>query len=763
MHSVHNCVLTFSVLVSFCAESPEVLVNGETDSSEPMDSQPDKVVSSSTSGEPILNDTSTFPPTSNDGEIPSIKKPECGGTRSPPQSDRDELTFSPNHSERTSSTTTNSSNIATDESAPELGEVNSKIEKVKLSRSESNPILGDYDMSLESGDTLHQSLVPSQFKYASSGNILEASVVDVSDDGSKSRYVTKRSTMRDRLRKQGKRIVRSVSTKSKKRSTTLRVPPADMGNDVTIRRPITSQEWDPTCLLEELYSDYKHGTTMTDVSGESARHFGYLEKLPTGQSKASVLKGWKRRYFRAQEGNIYYYDDRTQEKALGFVRLSTARIILIPEKNQIQIVEKGSKNSIMLRAPDSQDLLAWHRALELEAVHPTPPAPQSPLFRIENPVLIVDIGACSVRAGLSRENAYPEVFFPAVCSLDARSFEVLDCGYNALLPQNRYGAHQIYPRKTSLRMDKHDTNLKIKAVDGILTTILERLDVDPQSTQVLLTHPPTVPEQDRNELAELLLEAFMFDGVCFQEQAVLALYSYNTTSGIMVDIGDHIDVVPFIDGYKIEAGVSRMLFGGNAVTEYLSKLITAKGIRYFSETEVYINRFIMENLCYISQNYDEDASECDTNPAEFTRAVDVDRFHLPDHRKVIALDTALFKAPEGLFRPNLWGKDVPSLPELVWKAIEACPIDQRREMAKKIYLSGSTTLLPGLQERLQKEVAALTPGGLTIEVHAAPTRHHAAYLGASVLAGLSSFQSYLVTQEEWNLEGIDALRKWGGT
>jgi actin-related protein len=527
--------------------------------------------------------------------------------------------------------------------------------------------------------------------------------------------------------------------------------------------PVMTQDWDPTCLLEELYSDFQPNTQRTNASGESARYYGYLEKLPKNATKPSVMKGWKRRYFRVMDDKVFYYEERTSPKALGFVRLSASKILLIPEKNQIQIQEKKGQ-SIMLKARDKEDAMSWHRSLMLEAAHPTVSVPVSNSLQPDHEqqtVLIVDIGAASVRAGFAWSKAYPEVFFPAVASIDSTNYDPLASGNTALLPDNRYGAYQVYPRKHQLRMDKHDSsNLKLRAVSCILDSIVTDLGVEPESTEVILTLPPTVPEEQRNELVELLFETFQFSAICFQNQCLLALYSYNTTAGVVVNIGEHIDVVPIIDGYIIEAGVSHLPHGGNAITESLSKLITNKGIRYFSETEMYIVRLIKEELCYVSQDFDGDFEKCDANPALFTRATDVDRFQLPDHRKVIALDVECFKAPEGLFNPGIWGKDVPGLQDLVWTAVQACPIDQRRAIAKKIFLSGGTTLLPGLKERLQAEVTSLVTTGLTVEVHDAPPRQHAAFLGASVLSTLGSFQNYLVTREEFTSLGFEALRKW---
>ncbi len=527
--------------------------------------------------------------------------------------------------------------------------------------------------------------------------------------------------------------------------------------------PIVGTEWDPTCLLEELYSDYRQGSRTAGKSGESARYFGYLQKLPMNKSKAAFTKGFKRRYFRAMEGKLYYFEERTGDKALGFVKLEHSRINPIPEKLQIQVVQKDGK-SLMVKATDLDDLNTWYKNLNLEAAHPTQATPTSPLSLHNRGVVIIDIGAASVRAGYAGDDAYPELFFPAVATLDPSNQEDMGCGIAALQPETRFRALQIYPRRVSRRMDQRDANSQLRALDSIISYVVMALDFEPTTTQLVLTLSPTVPEADRNDLIELLFDSYQFAGLCVQEQAILALYSYNTTSGIVVDIGDHIDIVPIIDGYVIEAGVTRLPFGGSAITESLSKLITARGIRYFSETESYIIRLIKESLCFVAEDYLEIVGDCETNTVPYTNAMDVDRFQLPDHRKVITLDSDRFKAPEGLFSPSLWGRDVVGLHDHVWKAIQACSIDQRKQVAKSVYLSGGCTLLPGLQERLQKELNVLAGSGLPVEVHAGPSRQHAAFIGASVLSSLGTFSRVnVVTLEEWCESGVDALNKWKTT
>lgn len=59
-------------------------------------------------------------------------------------------------------------------------------------------------------------------------------------------------------------------------------------------------------LLKRLYyipdapKVQSQGTTYVNIEG-------YLEKLPSGRKKATFWNAWKRRYFVAKEGVLYYY------------------------------------------------------------------------------------------------------------------------------------------------------------------------------------------------------------------------------------------------------------------------------------------------------------------------------------------------------------------------------------------------------------------------------------------------------------------------
>ena len=510
---------------------------------------------------------------------------------------------------------------------------------------------------------------------------------------------------------------------------------------VTPLGTISTFEWDPTCLLEELYIDCK---PVSPPGVQPSRLIVEMEKLPRNQVKKTIAKGWKKRYFCITSGSLYYYEDKKMAKALGVVKLNGARVVR--EDSVIKVTDKLNQTIAIRGKPD--DAYRMYRSLHLESIHPTLTSVISPYPGIGHPVIIVDIGSCSVRAGFALGEAYPRLFFPAVCSVVKDTDEIQSCGLDALTPTARQNCEIVFPTRQKLRMDQ-ETSVPIRYVHFFLLHIFKELKVEPSSAKVIMTLPQNYTEKDKELLMEVLLENLSCEAACLLDQSILALYSYGATSGIVVDIGDRTDIVPIVDGYKIESGVTKLKIGGATVTEYLKRLSTEHGLRYFSDVEFYITRLIKEKIGFVSQDFGTDMERCEVDAASYKRALEVVQYELPDRKTLIAMDSTLFRASEGFFLPSLWGKDIPSIPDSVLKAIQACDIDRRKEMSRSIFLSGGATLATGFQERLEKELTTIAPSAYTIQVQASVSRHHAAFLGAAVLASLDSFQDSWITKEDF--------------
>jgi len=70
-----------------------------------------------------------------------------------------------------------------------------------------------------------------------------------------------------------------------------------------------------------------------------------------------------------------------------------------------------------------------------------------------------------------------------------------------------------------------------------------------------------------------------------------------------------------------------------------------------------------------------------------------------------------------------------------------------------IVLSGGTTMYPGIDERMSKEITALAPATMKIKIVAPPERKYSVWIGGSILASLSTFQQMWITKQEYDESG----------
>ena len=66
--------------------------------------------------------------------------------------------------------------------------------------------------------------------------------------------------------------------------------------------------------------------------------------------------------------------------------------------------------------------------------------------------------------------------------------------------------------------------------------------------QVMLSTPQNLGDKLKEGLMKILVEQLHVRGVCMVQQSLLALYSYNAMSGIIVDIGERLEILPIYDG-----------------------------------------------------------------------------------------------------------------------------------------------------------------------------------------------------------------------
>ncbi|KVH92057.1 Actin-related protein [Cynara cardunculus var. scolymus] len=86
--------------------------------------------------------------------------------------------------------------------------------------------------------------------------------------------------------------------------------------------------------------------------------------------------------------------------------------------------------------------------------------------------------------------------------------------------------------------------------------------------------------------------------------------------------------------------------------------------------------------------------------------------------------TKRFCFPDILLQSSLIGMEAASIHETTYNSIMKCDVDIRKDLYGNIVLSGSSTMFPGIADRMSKEITTLAPSSMKIKVVAPLEREY---------------------------------------
>jgi len=278
------------------------------------------------------------------------------------------------------------------------------------------------------------------------------------------------------------------------------------------------------------------------------------------------------------------------------------------------------------------------------------------------------------------------------------------------------------------------------------------LRVDPTEHPVLLTEAPLNPKRNRELMATIMFEGFGVPACYVAVQAVLSLYATGRTTGLVLDIGDGVShTIPVYEGYALPHAICRLNVAGRDLTKYLAKLLQQSGFPFTTTSALQTVRLIKEKFCYVSQN-----PAWEEKYFEQHRETLCKTYTLPDGTELV-IGSEMFRCPEILFNPALLGMEAEGIDSLVYTSTQKCDIDLRRSLLTNLVVSGGTSMLPGLVDRLRTSLQSRLPPTSKLKIAAPEERKYSVFCGGATLADLEAFQSQWVTKEEWEEFGSNII------
>lgn len=349
----------------------------------------------------------------------------------------------------------------------------------------------------------------------------------------------------------------------------------------------------------------------------------------------------------------------------------------------------------------------------------------------DNSIVVIDNGSRTIKAGEAGEDT-PKIIFPTIVGKNTSGDNYI--GYPA---RDRRGLIPLgYPIEHGIITNWDDMERIWRY------TFYDELRLVPEEHPIFLTEVPSNPANNREKTTQMVFENLGSPAMYLVSGGLATLYSMGKFTGLVVESGDGITyTIPIIDGKVIKEGVLNSNLAGQVLTDYLMKQPHLAG-PLSSNKEIIED--IKEKLCYVANDW---TNETKVNP-DLIKQI----YPIPSIGD-IPVGQERFNCPEILFQPSTFGIEGISIHEMISNSIAKCDPTYRADLYQNIILGGGNTLFSGMIERLEKELKAISPSIMKINILGNAERGTSAWHGGSIMATNSGLVNNWITKSQYDEVG----------
>ncbi|XP_952650.1 actin ii, putative [Theileria annulata] len=374
----------------------------------------------------------------------------------------------------------------------------------------------------------------------------------------------------------------------------------------------------------------------------------------------------------------------------------------------------------------------------------------------ETLALIIDTGSAVTKAGFAGSET-PKIRFPTIVAIDGNQESddpLVGNGVFEKLEKFNSNKSEELTNFDVFRPIQHGIVRNWALAESVWRhTFSNELKISQEEHPVLLTEPPLTPKLHRELCCQLFFESFGVPALYLATTSLLSMYGSSKTSGLVLDIGEGVAHSVLIhEGCIMPYAITRLDMGGFDLTSQIVKAV--EPLRGNTAYDRRLAKDIKERCCRVSLDFDAELAEIDKDPDAHAKS-----FKLPDGTTV-SLSRECITCPEILFKPELSSRSCPNLPEICYHSVRMCEPELHRTMFSNILLTGGSSMFDGFLERCEREISALVNKNVPVKVlSCSHQRDLSAWVGASIVANLQSFQQMWVTKEEYDEAGPTVIHR----